>query len=278
VDFGGMIKLRIKEKEDSPWADQEITCFTFPGGEEHVNYNTYKTIIAAEVKAVIQGSSDFMRLCLLSGILDSFGCEKILKIHYFPYARQDRVCARGDSFSLKVVCDIINSLGFHGVEILDPHSDVLPALLENCRVKTQLDVIASSKELRLLALNTTAVSPDAGANKKTHEIMAYSPRQFIRADKIRNLETGEIKETVVYCESLSGKRVTIWDDICDGGRTFIELAKILKSKGAEEVNLYVTHGIFSKGVQVLLDSGIDNIYTTSSFEPRAHKNLNIIEI
>ena len=33
-------------------------------------------------------------------------------------------------------------------------------------------------------------------------------------------------------------------DICDGGRTFIELAKVLKDNGAKRVTLYVTHGIF----------------------------------
>jgi ribose-phosphate pyrophosphokinase len=40
------------------------------------------------------------------------------------------------------------------------------------------------------------------------------------------------------------------DDICDGGRTFIELAKELRGMGAEKVHLYVTHGFFTKGLSV----------------------------
>ena len=43
----------------------------------------------------------------------------------------------------------------------------------------------------------------------------------------------------------------IVDDICDGGQTFIELAKALEKQGAHQIFLYVTHGIFSKGLDTL---------------------------
>jgi ribose-phosphate pyrophosphokinase len=43
----------------------------------------------------------------------------------------------------------------------------------------------------------------------------------------------------------------ILDDICDGGQTFVELAKHLKAQGAKAIYLYITHGIFSKGLSVL---------------------------
>ena len=54
------------------------------------------------------------------------------------------------------------------------------------------------------------------------------------------------------------------DDICDGGRTFIELAKALKVDGPRSVWLYVTHGIFSQGFGVFA-----GIFTTDSFESDA---------
>jgi ribose-phosphate pyrophosphokinase len=46
---------------------------------------------------------------------------------------------------------------------------------------------------------------------------------------------------------VNGKTVLIIDDICDGGKTFLELGKKLKELGAKSVLLHVTHGIFSKG-------------------------------
>ena len=41
------------------------------------------------------------------------------------------------------------------------------------------------------------------------------------------------------------------DDIADGGASFKYLARKLKELGAAKVGLYVTHGIFSKGLETL---------------------------
>lgn len=104
------------------------------------------------------------------------------------------------------------------------------------------------------------ISPDAGANKKTLEMAKFlGHNNFIRADKIRNVKTGSIEHTAVY-GCVKDKDCLIVDDICDGGATFIALAERLKFGDAKSVSLYVTHGIFSKGKQHLLDNGVDHIY------------------
>jgi ribose-phosphate pyrophosphokinase len=111
------------------------------------------------------------------------------------------------------------------------------------------------------------VSPDAGATKKVLDVARSFTNKFdvVRADKVRNTSTGQITSTKIYGEVL-GKCCVILDDICDGGRTFTELATVLKRKGAAKVILYVTHGIFSKGTQILLDSGIDLVYTNNIWD------------
>jgi ribose-phosphate pyrophosphokinase len=49
----------------------------------------------------------------------------------------------------------------------------------------------------------------------------------------------------------------IVDDICDGGRTFLEIAKTIRSKKrnisifGDKIYLVVTHGIFSAGFDEL---------------------------
>ena len=102
-------------------------------------------------------------------------------------------------------------------------------------------------------------------NKKTIKISETfnGEPEVIQAQKMRNLKTGEIIKTEILGD-VKGKKVLIADDICDGGRTFIELAKVLKNKGAVEVSLFITHGIFSKGLEVF-EGLIDAIYTTDSF-------------
>jgi len=106
--------------------------------------------------------------------------------------------------------------------------------------------------------------------------------EVIQAHKVRNLKTGEIIKTEVL-GNVEGKNVLIADDICDGGRTFIELAKVLKNEGALEVSLFITHGIFSKGLDVFTGL-IEHIYTTDSFKAanefknNTNINLQIIEM
>jgi ribose-phosphate pyrophosphokinase len=58
----------------------------------------------------------------------------------------------------------------------------------------------------------------------------------------------------------------IIDDICDGGRTFVELAKAIKDgRPTAKIYLVVTHGIFSAGYDQLGEY-FEKIYTTNSYK------------
>lgn len=253
--------------------------FIFPGGEvgvkldikESVAYiaktgffapHIYQTIVAR-----IQNSAHVMELVMVVNALRKLDNTPIrVVLSYVPYARQDRFCDLGESFSLKAFAEIINSLNLDKVIVIDPHSDVTGAVFNNVEIISQLQVINSWSNFIKEAMGCVLVSPDAGSNKKTFELAKYfSHSRFIRCDKLRDMATGNIKETIVYENDLSGCNTMISDDLCDGGKTFIELAKVLKAKGAKSVNLYVTHGIFSKGADCLIDAGIDQIWTTNTF-------------
>lgn len=247
--------------------------FLFSGGEVSIkldarNYRFFQESTEYNLFARLHNSNDIFALAMVK---DALLRKKKLPIHvtipYFPYARQDRVCDGGESLSLKVFADYINFLNFDSVTIVDPHSDTTPALLNNVKVVDRLTLFTKWNDLRDRILkNGVFISPDAGANKKVSELAAYfNHREFIRADKLRDLTNGKIKETVVYCDDFEGSDVIIADDLCDGGATFISLAQELKKKNCGKIVLYVTHGIFSKGIDVLYRGGIDEIWMTDSF-------------
>ena len=59
--------------------------------------------------------------------------------------------------------------------------------------------------------------------------------------------------------------ILVVDDICDGGGTFLLLAEALRKAGIDNnLELYVSHGIFSKGTDIIYKSFYP-IYTTNSF-------------
>jgi ribose-phosphate pyrophosphokinase len=197
-----------------------------------------------------------------------------------PYARQDRVCDKGESFSILVFADLINSMNFSRITIIDPHSAVTEAALRPDRVITQFELLNYNTDL-LARMSKVGyiIAPDAGAGKKLKPFVDLfdGTKPLVCAEKVRDMSTGAILKTEVKHDDFSGRDVMMVDDICDGGRTFIEIAEVLKKKNVGKICLYVTHGIFSKGLEPLFASGIDEIFTTDSIVPDGlvHPNLNI---
>lgn len=268
----------------------EFDSFTFSGGEEHIRFNAFdaQNISKIEIVERLTDSSKTMRLMFAVDALKRMTNHNTaieLVIPYFPYARQDRVCVAGEALGASVMAQFINNLGFSKVTIWDAHSDVSPALLNNVVNIEQTAIVSRCEALqeKLTQGQLTLISPDAGASKKTLKLaQQYAGKvEVIQANKQRNLATGEIVKTEILGD-VAGKDLLIVDDICDGGRTFIELAKVLKENGANSIALFVTHGIFSKGLTVF-DGLIDTIYTTDSiraseeFAKSENLTLNVIE-
>ena len=265
--------------------------FTFSGGEEHIrlSHELLSDSVKVEIFDRLTDSSKIMRLMIavdsLKRVISAYTPIELV-IPYFPYARQDRVCVTGEAFGARVMANFINNLGFSKVTIWDAHSDVSPALLDRVENIEQVTILQKCAKLSNLLANgdITLISPDAGASKKTLKISQQfnGVPDIIQANKVRNLKTGEITKTEIL-GNVKGKHVLIVDDICDGGRTFVELAKELKAEGSLSITLFITHGIFSKGLEVF-NGLIEHIYTTDSFTP-AHEfieneniNLHIIEM
>lgn len=237
--------------------------FLFSGGEVHCKLSP--TADASRIVCFDYTMNGFMAVCELKEIMDRKGHAVDLIYPYFPYARQDRVMNEDEPFSLKIFINLLNSQKFKSVTIWDPHSDVTPALVNNCRIIPQWKIAAQCLPPELLLDERTLfISPDAGAYKKVSKLMLDDQRIAIGVKNRDNL--GKITSTNVFSPVPIKGTCVIVDDICDGGRTFIELAKVLKRKGAEKVILFVTHGIFSQGIEPLLNADIDVINTTNSFE------------
>lgn len=198
-------------------------------------------------------------------------------IPYLPYGRQDRVTQSWESFSLKVMAKLLNDTCFKKIITYDCHSPVTPALIDKLQEVTQAEIFKLHHgEFFLNIINESVlIAPDAGAAKKIYDVAKVFNRPVIVAEKVRNTATGEITATRVHCNPTGGSALIV-DDICDGGKTFTELARILKIKGFEKVYLYVTHGIFAHGLQVF-DGLIDHIFTTNTIQPhQEHPKLTVI--
>ena len=250
--------------------------FFFGGGEQHIKFDQQDIadVCSATIWLHYSQDSEIWKLALIVDALRRANISILhLKIPYFPAARQDRVCVEGEPLTVKVFADFINSMKFNKVTIFDPHSEVTPALLDNvqvvdncafvCKILGEMNALDGSGK-------TVLVSPDAGSNKKVANVAKYLFKasgkevSVVRADKLRNVATGQIVETTVYADDLTGKECYIIDDICSKGGTFCALAKVLKAKGASKVYLVVSHYEGTADLRILKESGIDLVFTTDS--------------
>ena len=257
-----MIKLYCTHENEKLQIEYEV--FNFPAGEVHFKIKpptfpfTARNLSTIIFIVDIESCQDLILLKLLSDYFISYGREIIIDLIYTPYSRQDRKTSYYEPFSFKTFTEILNSCHFSKVTIHDPHSDVIPALIKNCEVMTRLNIIMKYCN-DILTEDSIIVSPDSGAMKINNEIAHNFNFNHISATKVRDVQTGEISHTELHTSlDLKDKRLIILDDICDGGRTFIELAKVLKKREPKEIHLFTTVGLYTQGLEVL-DKHFDSI-------------------
>lgn len=213
------------------------------------------------------GTRDIVRTLLVKDALDRLGVKSVrLTLGYMPQARADRVFEKGQSLPIKVFADMINSAGFTKVYLDNPHSDVTPALINNVVVHDQHQCFkgALPQIRKEWGDDFLLCAPDNGATKKVFDsVTQLGHKSYVQVIKVRDVTTGDIVrcELATSPEDFKGKTVVIVDDISDGGASFNHVAALLKENGAKSVILYVTHGIFAKGLEPLVGH-IDAIYVT----------------
>lgn len=251
----------------------------FPAGEvgvsAHFDNNSTKTDLV-RISAHLTSSDEVMKLLMLTDALKRqyTNARLELRLGYIPYGRQDRVCSEGESLSIKVFANLINAQEYSRVVIFDPHSDVTPALLNNCEVFTQREIFNKLFAHKISSeCRDVIIAPDFGASKKVLDI--YNDGHFkemMVADKVRDLKTGYITD-FSFTGDVEGKHCVVVDDILDGGATFTLIGNALVERGAKSLSLVVTHGIFSKGTE-LITSIYDKVYTTNSYH---HSRVGLVD-
>jgi ribose-phosphate pyrophosphokinase len=269
-----VLNLVYKDKSDIPYE-----VITFSDSQVHFRLIDPIYIENENVKIVSRFGWNDLQVILAAhaALREAFADNIYLYIPYFLGARSDRRFTIGGCNYIKdVVAPILNSLDLSLVRVLDPHSDVVEACITNLDKEDNVALVRWALEDIYSDKNPYAdpfllVSPDAGALKKVYHVteqIGYT-NEIIVASKHRDVKTGKILSTEVPLPSritleVHPKDFIILDDIADGARTFIEIAKVIKEKfPSAKVYLVVTHGIFSAGLYEL-SKYFETIYCTNS--------------
>jgi ribose-phosphate pyrophosphokinase len=224
----------------------------FPAGEVGVQVPEISSHSKVQVWVTMPTSDDIFT-CL--NLIDAIGKQ----IHwynidvympYLPYGRQDRVCSTGESFALQVFAKVLTSVMFNKLVIFDAHSKESINQFGFC--DTYVENKSQAECAKYLPRFDALIAPDKGAKDKviTHyQVSAFQTPVFTI---LKERKDGKVTYVDFPYDTIKGD-VCVVDDLCDGGATFIALAEMLDrtQPNIGKLNLYVTHGIFSKGVSDL---------------------------
>lgn len=277
---------------------REVCFSNFPNGESFADVYI-ECLYRSENRIVFrfEDDSDIVHLQFVKDFVDANCSHNVpctLIMPYIPYSRMDRH-EQNRLFTLKSFANIINRMGFDEVIVLEPHSDVSVALLNNVRVKNVSMELTKKAMCKILGLTGSCwvtpggvndkelslegmlkkadaehiylVYPDAGAEKRYVKQLNYS--NYLVCEKHRDFDTGRITSfNLVGAERAENcKTAIIVDDLCSKGGTFVAAANEIKKKlpNVENIFLCVTHcenNIFNGSIFV--DSPINTVYTTDS--------------
>lgn len=184
------------------------------------------------------------------------GIDKVsLHMETMPYARQDKNINNHNTFALKTFLDVLYAGDkFKDITVIDVHN---PSSIRNTTIKNSVPNDRIKEVIEEVKPNLVCF-PDAGASQRGYNTQGVTT---FNLEKKRNQSTGEIEGLKTALPlNLKGLSILLVDDLCDGGRTFIEAAKVLYNMGAKSVSLYTSHGIYSKGVDVLKQAKIKRVF------------------
>lgn len=176
--------------------------------------------------------------------------------------RSDQRFEETQSFDLRIISDILNSQNYTAVILNEPHSMVAPGMIRNSRLMPQsvfMNHVMDTMYTQMPGQRFTFVSPDAGAYKRIYKLAERYNVPMVAANKFRDKDGPKVS----FLGDVKDQVCVIVDDYCDGGRTFIQLAKLLREQGAKNVVLAVPHFLASYGIECLMED-IDFVITTNS--------------
>ena len=185
-------------------------------------------------------------------------------IPYFSYAKADKKDEPRVSIRARVCAECIELAGADRVITMDLHSPQVQGFFKK-PVDHLYALPVLCEYIKTLELeDLVVVSPDAGFAKDARKYASYLKTSVAIGDKNRKAhdEKAEILEIIGNVE---GKNVLIVDDFTISGGTLVDIARVLKEKGANKIFAMLSHVLLNeKGVKRIEDSPIELLISTDS--------------
>lgn len=250
-----------------------ITPDIFPDKTQQVWKLPAEVLSSTRIDWQYEGDHELITLAQLTDLMlvESDNMNRpVVHIDFLPYGRQDKDISNMSTFGLSTFMRMLACMRIGGVVTVDVHSDVAKttAIREGLNFISIFPYAEISNAIKASESDVLCF-PDKGAMARYHR---HFDQPAVYCEKVRDQLTSEILGLeLVSTIDINGKNLLIVDDIIDGGATFIRVSKLLMSSGASKVSLYGSHAICSKGVDILHEAGIKEIYSLQGLKSKRGK-------
>ena len=212
-------------------------------------------------------NDNLMELLLCIDALKRSSAKNITTvIPYFGYARQDRKVVPRTSISAKLVSNLITNAGADRVVTVDLHAGQIQGFFDiPVDNLFATPIFAKHIKRKIKSKNIICVAPDVGGVERARALGKKLDVGLAIVDK-RRPSPGK-SQVMNVIGNVKNKICILTDDIIDSGGTIVNAANALLKRGAREVHVYATHGVFSgDAVKKLKNSRIKNLVITDSID------------
>jgi len=256
---------------------------SFANGEIYVRY--LESVRGADV-FIVQSvctpvNDSLMELLIMVDAAKRASARTITAVvAHYGYARQDKKSAAREPITAKLVADLMTTAGVSRVITMDLHQGQIQGFFNQpVNHLTALPILADYFESLKLE-NMCVVSPDVGrakACKKLADMLGASLAIMHKGRPDHN-----VAEITHVIGDVEGKTCIIADDMIDTAGSITEGAKALISKGAKEVYVTATHGIFSPpAYERIENSPVLEVVVTNTIpvpEERQHGKIRVLSV
>ena len=236
------------------------------------------------IRSVSSPANDnLMELLLCIDALKRSSAKNITAvIPYFGYARQDRKVVPRTSISAKLVSNLITNAGADRVVTVDLHAGQIQGFFDiPVDNLFATPIFAKHIKRKIKSNNIICVAPDVGGVERARALGKKLDVGLAIVDK-RRPSPGK-SQVMNVIGNVKNKICILTDDIIDSGGTIVNAADALLKRGAKEVHVYATHGVFSgDAVKKIKNSKIKNLVITDSIDSsdklKKVRNIEVLSI
>ena len=228
-------------------------------------------------------NDNLMELLLCIDALKRSSAKNITAvIPYFGYARQDRKVVPRTSISAKLISNLITKAGADRVVTVDLHAGQIQGFFDiPVDNLFATPIFAKHIKRKIKSKNIICVAPDVGGVERARALGKKLDVGLAIVDK-RRPSPGK-SQVMNVIGNVKNKICILTDDIIDSGGTIVNAADALLKRGAKEVHVYATHGVFSgDAVKKIKNWKIKNLVITDSIDSsdklKKVRNIEVLSI